>query len=133
MSSITPTADTIASLLRWPTNLPMVTYSPRPISSRVIAAICSGGIRPMTSLATAGVELIATSARNPIGSREVISTARPGSSSPATRAESTGPNTFSPSVATNATGNSRLAAASRDRAGPWAVKRTSVTCSRGAA
>ena len=59
-----------------------------------------------------------------------MSTARSGSSSPATRAESAGPNARSPIAATTGVGSRRLAATSRLSTPLWALNSVSVTASR---
>ena len=80
----------------------------------------AGAIEAIRSEARRGSSSTATSARNGGGSLVATSTALSVSSSPASRAESSGPNARWPMVAIRPEGSRRLAAASRASELPWA-------------
>ena len=119
-SSIVASDAAIASSPRWPTKRPIVTYSRRATSSAVICPMSAGAIEAMRSEARRGSSSTATSARNGGGILVATSTALAVSSSPASRADSRGPNARWLIVAVTPAGRSRLAAASRPRALPLA-------------
>jgi hypothetical protein len=129
-SETTAIAARSASCDRWPTKPPIATYSSRSASSRVIAAICRGGISAMTRLARRASSATARSARNGVGSLAAMSTARAGSSRPVTRAHSSGPKARSPASAASLDGMSLHAAATRCSIWRSASNITPVTCSR---